>query len=164
MKPSAQTSDLAGELLEFIRRKFYEGDNVQFSKDRRLLLEWVVLWPAAKLVEAGVTLPDDRLKEIFTDTIIQALQLGNTSGIKYRPAWLAKVIQSHFKIHWEEIYAEAKSARSLTEHNLLMVGRLPVASSPNSTAEMAAAARLLKTPKRKVKAPVKTAQSQLGLL
>ncbi|MDE2020942.1 MAG: hypothetical protein KGJ13_11450, partial [Patescibacteria group bacterium] len=107
---------MAAELMDFVQTKFYEGDPAGFSKDRRRLLQWVILWPAEFLDEKGVTLPPDRLKQIFVDTILLALQQGNTGNIKYRPAWLGRVIQSHFKIHWDDIYQEAKSARLLAEH------------------------------------------------
>ena len=160
----AAAENLTGELLAFIQRKFYEGDPAGFSKDKRRLLLWVVLWPATYLEERGVTLPEARLKEIFMDTVMLALQQGNTGGIKYRPAWLGRVIQSHFKIHWDEIYQEAKSSRSLAEHALLVAGRLPVAKAHDSTREMAAAAHLLKAPKRQLKRPVKSVQGELHLL
>jgi hypothetical protein len=161
MKPS---EDLTSDLLDFIRRKFYGDDGVGFTKDKRRLLLWVVLWPAKELDDAGVRLPDARFKEIFMETIMLALQQGNTGNIKYRPAWLGRVIQSHFKIHWKEIFQEAKSSRSLAEHALLVAGSLPVAQAPDSTREMAAAANLLKAPKRKLKRPVKTVQGELHLL
>ena len=149
MKPTA--GELTDELLGFIARTFYEGDPAGFSKDKRRLLLWVVLWPATYLEERGVSLPGDRLKTIFINAIILALQQGNTGGILYRPAYLGKVIQSHFKIHWDEIYQEAKSARSLADHALLMAGRLPSPPAADPTRDMAAAARLLKGSKRKVK-------------
>ena len=163
MKTTA-SSELTDDLLDFIRRKFYEGDVAGFTKDKRRLLTWVVLWPATYLEERGVSLPLDRLKEIFMDTVMLALQQGNTGGIKYRPAWLGRVIQSHYKIHWDEIYQEAKSSRSLAEHTLLVAGRLPLAPAADPTREMAATARLLKGAKRHLKRPVKAAQTQLGLL
>jgi len=156
MKPSDQ---LINDLLDFIQRKFYEGDVAGFTKDKRRLLTWVVLWPSTYLDAAKVSLPDARQKEIFMETVMLALQQGNTGNIRYRPAWLGRVIQSHYQIHWDEIYQEAKSARSLADHALLMAGRLPVAKAPDSTREMAAAARLLKGSKRQVKHPVKAAQN-----
>ena len=143
--------ELTDDLLAFIQRQFYEGDPAGFGKDKRRLLLWVVLWPATYLEERGVTLPAARQKEIFISTIMLALQQGNTGGIKYRPAWLGRVIQSHFKIHWDEIYQEAKSVRSLADHALLVAGRLPSPQAPDPTRAMADAARLLKGSKRKVK-------------
>ena len=155
MKPS---DELINDLLDFIRRKFYERDVAGFTKDKRRLLMWVVLWPSTHLEAAKVSLPDVRQKEIFMETVMLALQQGNTGNIRYRPAWLGRVIQSHYQIHWDEIYKEAKSSRSLAEHALLTTGRLPIAQSPDSTREMAAAARLLKGSKRKLKRSFKAPQ------
>lgn len=158
---------MTDDLLEFVRRKFYEGDAVGFNKDKFRLLEWVVLWPAEFLDEHGVAnrFPPERYKEIFMDVMILALQQGNTGGIIYRPAWLGRVIQSHFKIHWDEIYQEAKSARTLAEHALTIAGRLPVAKPPDPVAEMALAAKLVKgtgRPKKRVlKSPLKEQPSLL---
>ena len=152
------SQELTDDLLEFVRRKFYVGNAVAFNKDKRRLLEWVVLWPATYLDERGVTLPPDRYKELFMGIMMLALQQGNTGNIIYRPAWLGKCVQSHFKIHWDEIYQEAKSARSLADHALTITGRVPVGKLPDPVAEMALAAKLVKgtgRPKKTVlKAPL----------
>lgn len=166
MRASQTTSqELTDDLLDFLRRKFYEGDAVGFNKDKRRLLQWVVLWPATYLDERGVTLPPERYKEIFMGIMMLALQQGNTGNIIYRPAWLGKCIQSHFGIHWDEIYAEAKSARSLAEYALTMAGKIPVAKSPDPVAQMALAAKLVKgtgrTRKAVLKAPLNEQPSLL---
>jgi len=152
MSQQITSQELTADLLGFIQRKFYEGDGVGFNKDKHLLLEWVILWPAVYMDDRGVTLPPDRLKQIFTETILLALEQGNTGNIKYRPAWLGKVIQSHWKIHWEEIYAEAKSARSLADHALSMLGKITVAKAADPIHEMALAAKLMTGTGRKRKA------------
>jgi hypothetical protein len=156
------SQELTDDLLDFIRRKFYEGDAVGFNKDKRRLLQWVVLWPATYIEERGVTLPPVRYKKLFIGIMMLALQQGNTGQIIYRPAWLGKCVQSHFKIHWDEIYQEAKSARSLAEHTLTIAGRLPVAKKPDPIAEMALAAKLVKgtgrTRKTVLKAPLNQQQ------
>lgn len=145
------SKELKDDLLEFIRRKFYEGDNVAFNKDKRRLLLWVVLWPATWLNERDVTLTTDRYKEVFMAVMMLALQQGNTGQIKYRPAWLGKVIQSHFDCHGDEIYAEAKSARVLNDSALSNLSRLPAAPAPDPTRELALAAGLLAGAKKRVK-------------
>src|ERR1035437_2218454 len=104
-----QTSqELLDDLLGFLERKYYEGHRIEYLKDRRRLLAWVVLWPATWLHERGVTLPDERYRQIFMGVFMDALRLGDTGNIKYLPAWLAKVIQSHFAVHGDEIYEQAK--------------------------------------------------------
>jgi hypothetical protein len=138
---SQQVTD---DLLELIRRKFYEGEAVEFNKDKRRLLALVVLWPAEYLHERGVTLPPERYKELFINVIMGVLQMGDTGAIRYRPGYLGTAIQKHFKIHWDEIYQEAKSARSLAEYAVTVAGRLPVAKAADPVTEMALAAKMFK--------------------
>ena len=106
-------------------------------------MAWVILWPAKWLNERGVTLSADRYREICESVFMDGLRFGNTENISYLPAWLAKVIQSHFACHGDEIYAEAKSMRTLVEHTLLLAGRLPQAA-PDPVRDLAAAAALLR--------------------
>jgi len=154
-RPRQTTSqELRDDLLQFIRTHFYEGDFVAFTKDTRLLLKWVILWPAGWFNKKGVTVPADRYKEILTKILMQALQLGNTGNIRYRPAWLMKVVQSHFAVHGDEYYDEAKSIRNLAEHALLVAGKAAVRAS-DPVAELAAASRLLKPANRRSLSPLK---------
>jgi len=156
-----QTSqELLDDLLGFLERKFYEGHRVDFLKDRNRLLNWVVLWPATWFHEKGVSLPDDRYRQIFMEVFMTALQMGDTGNIKYLPAWLAKCIQSHFAIHGDELYDAAKSMRTLTEHALLSAGKASVVR-PDPVRELAAAARLVKAAKPTRKPSLK---EQLKLL
>ena len=156
-----QTSqELQDDCLDFLERKFYEGHRVDFLKDRRRLLAWVVLWPATWLNEKGVSLPDDQYKKIFMDVFMTALRMGDTGNINYFPAYLAKCIQSRYKIHFDEIYDAAKSMRTLTEHALLSAGR-PAVARPDPVRELAVAARLLKAAKPSRKP---TQKEQLTLL
>ena len=148
-RPKQTTSqELRDDLLQFIRVHFYEDDAVGFTKDHSRLLSWVVLWPASWFRSKGVTVPSDRYKEIVVNVLMQAVQLGNTGNIRYRPAWLMKVIQGHFAIHGDEYYDEAKSIRTLAEHALLIAGKAAV-RAPDPVGELAAASRLLKPANRR---------------
>lgn len=160
MSQQITSQELTDDLLAFLYRKFYEPDAVGFNQDKKRLLQWVVLWPATHLNEAGVTISADRYKQIFTDVMLLALQLGNTGLIKYRPAWLMKVIQSHYGIHWDEIYAEAKSPRSLADNALLSVRQLPTAKAADPIREMALAAHFLKGTGRPSKRIIKSPLTQ----
>jgi hypothetical protein len=153
------TKELTDELLGFLGRKFYEGDGVNFVKDRSRLLAWVVLWPAAWLDGKGVSITTARYREIFM-TVMMAAVVHGTDKVKYRPAWLRQVIQSHFRIHGEEIYEAAKSVRSLVENALLVAGR-PAQAQPNPIRELAAARAILVASKPARKPVVK---EQLRLL
>jgi hypothetical protein len=156
-----QTSqELKDELMGFIQRKFYEGHPVEFRKDYSRLLEWVVGWPAKWLIEKGVSLPDDRYREIFMTVFMDALRFGDTGNIQYFPAWLSRVIQSHFAVHGDEIYESAKSIRTLAEHALLCAGKA-IQARPDPVRELAAAARLVK-PTKAARKP--SQKEQLNLL
>jgi len=152
-----QTSkELLIDLMDFLERKFYQGHPVSFKNDRSRLLQWVVLWPASWLDERGVTIPADQYRKIFTSVFLDATRYGDTGNIKYLPAWLAQVIQSHFRIHGEEIYQEAKNIRTLAETALLAAGKAPVAR-PDPVRELAQAARLVKASKAR-REPVRNGQ------
>lgn len=151
--------ELTNDLLGFLERKFYAGDRVSFAKDRSRLLAWVVLWPAAWLTGRGVSVPADRYRQIFLSVMMAAVVHGSEK-VKYRPAWLRTVIQSHFRLHGDEYYAEAKSARSLVENAMVLVSR-PLRAQSSPIRELAAARAILvanKTPKQS------TAKEQLSLL
>ena len=155
--------ELTDACLEFLRRKFYNqpGDDRCFAQDRSRLLAWVVLWPAGWLNSRGVTIHGDAYREIFMKVFMQAAA-HMESKVKYRPAYLRQVIQSHWKIHGEDYYEEAKSTRNLVDHTLLVAGQAR-ATAPDPVKDMAAARQILTsgTPKKTVsKSPVK---AQLNL-
>jgi len=129
-------------LLELVQRKFYEGDWIGFQKEQRDLLRWVILWPASWLNERGVTVPPDKYREIVGKVLIEAAVF-QRGKIKYRPAYLRHVVQSHFAHHGEDIYSAAKAIRTAAEHAVLTLGKLPVGEPDRLVAEFAAAIRLL---------------------
>jgi hypothetical protein len=142
------------------QRKFYAGELVAFAKDRRRLLDWVVLWPASWLERkrghrAGRALPANL--HDGDDGRRHPRQREN----QVSPGWLRQVIQSHFALHGDEYYAEAKSMRNLVENVVLMAGRPVAAQQPDPVREPAAARSLLAAPKRAVKP---TKKEQLNLL
>ncbi len=165
-RPRQQTpAEVLDALVDLVRRKFYEGEAVQFAKDRRLILQWALLWPAREWFgPKAVTVPAVRYREILSGILVEAAA-HQTGPIRYRPAWLGQVIQSHFRIHGEEIYQEAKSARTLAEHALLSLGKVAVARPERAVEELAAASRLLDVGKA-VRKPAKKGmgKEQLALL
>jgi hypothetical protein len=148
--------------LEFLRGKFYRDDDRRFAQDRRKLLLWVVLWPASWLNERGVTIHGEAYKQIFFKVMLQA-DMHRAERIKYRPAWLKMVVQSHWRMHGEDYYEEAKSMRSVTEKLLLLTGAAQAA--PDPVKDLAAARSILTahTPKRTApKTPVKDQLNLFG--
>jgi hypothetical protein len=158
--------ELRDACLDFLRRKFYPDQNVAFAKDRPRLLKWVVLWPAKWLDEKGVTLPADRYREIFFSVFFDALNHG-TPNPDYRPAWLAQVIQSHFRIQGERYYDEAKrhrdSSARLAAPNL--AANIIASARPIDPVRDLAAAHDLLKPARAKRGPKKgPVNDQLSLL
>lgn len=155
--------ELRDACLNFLRTKFYNqpGDDRCFAQDRSRLLAWVVLWPASWLNGKGVTIHGDRYREIFMKVFMQASAFVQ-SKVKYRPAYLRQVIQSHFKIHGEDYYDEAKSVRNQVESIMLLVGK----AGPKETDPVKdlASARDILTALKPKKASLKTPlNSQLNL-
>jgi hypothetical protein len=154
---SLTSTELRDEILEFIRGKFYPGAAVEFAKDRPRLLAWVVLEPARWLDERGVTIASEQYRGLFLDAkagvLMEAIRHGATHEIRYRPAWLRMVIQSHLRIHGDELYAQAKSAAVAVENALSLAGRLTVGKQPDPVRELAAASALLRAPARRPQTP-----------
>ncbi len=152
---------LTGAILDFIRTKFYGGNTVQFSKERKDLLRWVVWKLAWYLNSKGVTLPIERYREIVLDSILMdAVRFGNTTKVKYVPAFLKVVMDRHLAMHGEEYYEEGKRLRSRVDF-LVSKAQIAIGKQPDPVEEMATAYRLLGARKRPVKAPAK---EQLTLL
>jgi hypothetical protein len=164
-RPQQTSPELRDECLGFLERKFYEGRPRIFMKDRRRLLAWVVLWPAKWFNQRGVTVPADRYREIFMNVFMDGLRFGDTGNITYLPAWLAKIIQSHFSHHGEEYYDAAKLLRENDLLKGILSGKLQPMRWPvparDPIREMAAAAALLKPKKKAPKRPV---NAQLTML
>lgn len=139
--------ELTDSCLNLLRNKFYSGDEKSFFQDRRLLLKWVVLYPASWLTGKGVTIHGDAYREIFVKVFIQAAA-HVTSKVKFRPAYLRQVIQSHFAIHGEDYYDEAKAVRNQIEQAMMIAGQ-PRVAAPDPVEQLAAARQLLAVPTRR---------------
>ena len=141
------SEEVLQSLLGLIQRKFYAGHGVQFAKDRKRILSWVIFWPAREwFKEKSVTIPNARYLEILTKIIMDAA-MHQTGPIHYLPAYLGKAVQSHFAHHGDEIYEEAKSLRNLADHALAILGKIPVKPADDVVTQFAAADRLLATTK-----------------
>jgi len=158
-------SELTDSCLQLLRSKFYTapGDEKCFSQDRKKLLDWVVLWPASWLNSKGVTIHGDQYREIFVKVFVQAAA-HVTSKVKYRPAYLRQVLQSHFRIHGEEYYDQAKATRNVIEQTMVALAQgRPAAADP--VRELASARQILKAsnpPKRARQSPVKAQLNLFG--
>jgi hypothetical protein len=162
------SQEVRDNLLEFIRQKFYPdpGHWLAFEKDRPRLLQWVVLWPARWLDDRGVSLPAERFQELVVGALMEGLRHGATGEIRYLPAWLGRVVQSHFTVREDAIYAEAKAVSLALSGVMSGLAAVSAASrAPDPVREMAVAAGLLKA-RTKARAERKPEQdgAQIALL
>lgn len=140
------SKEIVDTLLGFIRSHWYQdAPETAFLKDRSRLLEWVVFEAAGRLDGASVTLPGDRYLEIHLTILREALTHGGRPT--YIPAYLRHVVQSHWRIHWERYYEQAKAVTPRIEECLrdLAAG---VGRRPDPVRELAQAKSLISTQRR----------------
>ena len=140
------STEIVDTLLGFIRTHWYsDAPKEAFLKDRSRLLEWVVFEAAGRLDGATVTLPGERYLKIHLTILREALTHGGRPT--YIPAYLRHVVQSHWKIHWERYYEEAKTVTPRIEECLrdLAAG---VGRKPDPIRDLAQAKQLLSTQRR----------------
>ena len=140
MKPSSPArprqelpAELVGDLMSAVRG-LYCGDPAWF-KERHLIMEFVVSWPAKWLNRKGVSLPPDRYKQIVLGIIQGVKQHGETGKIYSWPAYLGKCVQEHFQHNGEQIYEEAKDLRSKVEHAVMAFQRAAAAGPRTDAVE-----------------------------
>jgi len=145
-------------VLRYIQVHFYSDfPATRFYGDRKLLLRFVVLWPAIWLKERGITLPAERYESILVGgghpkgILVDAATLGQAphNPVKY----LATVVQSHFSVHGETYYEEGKALRNKLDPLLAALSGRNQPQSADPIAPMATAASLLAPPKRRKSAP-----------
>jgi hypothetical protein len=159
------STEIVDTLLGFIRSHWYrEASPEAFAKDRSRLLDWVVFEAAADLDEKAVTLPGARYLEIHMTILREALTHGGRAT--YPPAYLRHVVQSHWRIHGETYYDEAKKVTPRIE-DLLRDAAGAVARRPDPIRDLATAKKLLQTQRRTARQRAKDLASaesrQLGL-
>ena len=150
-----RSDEVRDTILNFIRTHFYQGHFVDFAKQQRDLLRWVVFELAVYLDARAVTIPATRYIEIMVGKkgiLMEALQFMVASKINYIPAYLRQCVQSHLSIRGEDYYNEGKSLRSALDAALKFAQVRP-AGEPDPVRDLSAAARLLKPRKPAFKAP-----------
>ncbi len=155
--------ELIEALLGLIESKFYRGFPVPFAKDKQRLLQWVVLWPATWFNEKRAPIAANRYREIMFKIILDAAAHAVVEKIKYLPAWLSETVQSHFRMHGEEYYEEAKSIRAVVENALLVAGQR-VEPALDVSKDLMAARALLRAAKGQTKPKKALVKEQLTLL
>jgi hypothetical protein len=156
-------TELVNSVMTAIRSLYCPSmdDQTWMKTNYRLTRDWCIFWAARFIAEKGFTLPADRFKAILLNVVSEAKR-EKTGAIAYLPAFLGKCVQSHFKIHWEEYYQEAKSVQNQAEAALLTLGKLPTPTD-RTVENLAAAAKVLASARRKQKKKP-AAETQFSLL
>lgn len=153
-------AEIKNDLLGAIRGSFYgDASDKQWHQDKRFILINVVLWPASYLNSRGVTLPPERYKAIILEVFNGIKRHGSTEAVHFWPGYLKHCLQTHFRLHGEEYYEEAKALRSSLASLVAKVGQVPTADPVRVLAE--ARKDLLQT---RHKTPKKAKADQLQLL
>ncbi|MBL9174384.1 MAG: hypothetical protein JNL10_12670 [Verrucomicrobiales bacterium] len=168
-----QTSqEIRDTILEFIGRHFYGGDRVALAKDTPRLLKWVILKPAEWLDERGMTIASDSYRDLFLDTksgvLMEAIRHGEISGIKYRPAYLGKVVESFLRIRGDSFYEKAKADQArqsavMVDQVVAALGGRVATAQADPVRQLAQAATLLRRATRAQTHRKPAAGSQLDL-
>lgn len=154
-------AEIKNDLLGAIRSAFYgDATEKQWHQDKNFILREVVLWPASWLNSKGVTLPPARYKAIILDVLQGIKRHGSTEAVKFWPGYLKHCLQTHFRIHGEEYYDEAKALRAPLASILAKASQTPTVDPIRVLAE---ARRDLVQTSRKTRQKGKTA-SQMTLL
>lgn len=123
----------------------------------------VATWPAAFMAKKGFSLPADRYLAVMRSVLIDIRVHGDTGRVNFLPGYLQKCVQAHLRHHWEDYYAEAKSARALADRALVGLGSVKaVAGSERAVEGLAAVHQALKSDRKKKARP--PAEKQLSLL
>jgi hypothetical protein len=129
-------TEIKNDLLQAIRGSFYgDATDKQWHQDKNFILLNVVLWPASYLNRRGVSLPPERYKAIIFDVFNGIKRHGSTGAVKFWPGYLKHCLQTHFKIHGEEYYEEAKALRSSLTAIVAKAGQIPAVDPVRILAE-----------------------------
>ena len=153
------------DLMGVIRRQFCPDmpDKIWYKAHYHWLRKRAVMWPASFMVGKGFTIPGARYKQILLDVLQEVKRYGNTRQVRAWQPYLITCIQSHFRHHWEDYYAEAKSVRASVENALMGIGRATPASPAIDAVEAIAAAQRVASPGRKTRGKAAPAR-QIKLL
>lgn len=121
---------LISQLMAAIRDMFCrEWPDKQWGQWFGFIRREVVTWPAAFMAKKGFALSSERYAKVMLDLLKDIRVHGDTGRVNFIPGYLQKCVQNHFPLHWEEYYAEAKSARALTDRAILGLAKAPAAAN-----------------------------------
>lgn len=156
--------EIVGDIMRSIRNQFCADltDKAWFKDHYHFLRKNVAMWPARFMVGKGFSIPGARYREIMFEILGDVKRHGDTGKVRAWQHYLMACVQRHWRHHWEDYYAEAKSVRASVENALMGIGRAAQVA-PVSAIEAIAAAHRVASPGRKVR-PKAPSLKQLNLL
>ena len=153
--------DIVSSLMALIRGQFCgDMDSKEWGQHSHFIKKNVVLWPAHFVCNVkGFTLPAERYEAIMRGIFDEIKAHGTQDNVRFWPGYLMKCVQDHWKFHWEEYYAEAKSIHNLATTALMRLGQ--VRQEDRTVEALALARRALLGTKKAAFKPSRKAQLNL---
>lgn len=106
-------AELVDDVMGMIRAQFYAGAKPGvWQQDQHYIRREVVLWPASWLREKGMVLPAGDYKRLLVEKLVDMKAHMQVAKFTYLPAYLRQCVQSHFRVHEDAIYAQAKAVQA----------------------------------------------------
>lgn len=154
-KPEFLSKDLTKRFLRSLKNRFYApapADRL-FYQEKNMLLQ-AITFPAVWLDRRHVKLTAAQYETILIKIIRTINQHGQLSTVSSPGRYLLKCVQTHMAHHGDTYYQRAKATRTLVDDVLAGVitdpakrAQAETARADSTTAELAAAYRLLEAPK-----------------
>ena len=145
--------------LRYIGKHFYDRNNGQFQRDRRMLL-YALTWPAAWLDSQALRMHSKDYQCMLMDKLAQIRAHGDPARYRaYFPKYLLKCLQDHCHHHHETLYRELKHASYSIEEIVKNIQT----GTDNHTTVLAQAHALLRQSHRNKDTTAPTKQMTLGL-
>lgn len=157
--------DMVNGLMILVRYQFCaDMTGEEWGKHSHFVRRNVIMWPARYICDKkGFVLPGDRYEQIMRQIFLEIRQNMTHGPIKYWPGYLMKCVQEHWKHHWEEYYAESKSAANLAQASLAALQTLPQRSDGAVEAISAAHTVLSYKAGQRAKKKAAARETQMGL-
>jgi hypothetical protein len=135
MKPKLP-GQIISQIMAAIRTMFCQAMTPQqWGQFFGFIRREVVTWPAAFMAGKGFALGADRYTQVMMQVFKDIKVHGDTGRVNFWPGYLQKCVQAHFRLHWEEYYREAKSARALADRAMMGLSKATTSASSERQVE-----------------------------
>jgi hypothetical protein len=132
-------AELVRELIQLIRKSFFEKVSEKQFFQERPMLERAICHPARYLKDRGATkLSAARYRSIILTVINTIKQHGNRASIDRFSVYFLHCVQQHMVYHGDEYYQEAKEMRSAGAVASQVLKKMLAGGSADRTVEVLA--------------------------